>query len=87
MSCRGLCKRHPRFVPTKKIDYAKGMKVCTICDTAIFVGMPGNKCPCCNKNLRTRPQYHGEKGRMAREAVANSHLVERSHAEKRQRVL
>lgn len=87
MSCRGLCKRHPRFVPTKKIDYAKGMKVCTICDTAIFVDMPGNKCPCCNKNLRTRPQYHGEKGRVAREAVAkNLHLVERSHPKERQRV-
>jgi hypothetical protein len=72
MSCRGLCKRHPQFIPTRKIDYAKGMKVCTICDRAVFQGLVGSKCPCCNRYLRTRPQYHGERGRQARAAVRKS---------------
>jgi hypothetical protein len=88
MSCRGLCIRHPNYVPVKKIDYAKGMKVCIACDRAVFVGMASAKCPCCNKNLRTRPQYHGAKGRMVRRATmaaaafsAQSHLAQRSYAE------
>jgi hypothetical protein len=66
LSCRRLCSKHPNYVPVKKIDYAKGMKVCITCDRAVFIGMAGSKCPCCNKNLRTRPQYHGDRGRMVR---------------------
>lgn len=37
MSCRGLYKMHPNYIPMKKIDYSKGMKVCINCDRAIFM--------------------------------------------------
>lgn len=75
MSCRGFCKKHPHYIPVRKIEYAKGMKVCITCDRAIFVNMEDTKCPCCNKNLRTRPQYHGDKGRLAREAVMHNRFT------------
>lgn len=58
----------------KKIDYARGMKVCIACDRAVFLGMAGSKCPCCNKSLRTRPQYHGAKGRMVRQVASRTQL-------------
>ena len=38
MSCRGLCKMHPNYIPMKKIGYSKWMKVCINCDRAIFMG-------------------------------------------------
>ena len=85
MSCRGICSKHACYTPVKKIDYAKGMKVCMTCDRAVFVGLQGIRCPCCNKNLHTRPQYHGEKGRHARQA-ASLHLAQRGDAENRERV-
>ncbi|HVX01541.1 MAG TPA: hypothetical protein VHA09_00140 [Nitrososphaera sp.] len=75
MSCRGICRRHPRYIRAKKIEYAKGMKVCISCDRAIFVNIEGTKCPCCNKSLRTRPQYHGDRGRTAREATLHNRLT------------
>ena len=50
----------------KKIDYSKGMKVCIFCDRAVFMKIESAKCPCCSKNLRTKPQYHGAKGRLIR---------------------
>ena len=84
LSCRGFCSRHPNYIPMKKIDYARGMKVCITCDRAVFVGMAGAKCPCCKKSLRTRPQYHGVKGRMVRMASmrsSSSHLGEGGYAE------
>ena len=84
LSCRGFCSRHPNYIPMKKIDYARGMKVCITCDRAVFVGMAGAKCPCCKKSLRTRPQYHGAKGRMVRMASmrsSSSHLGEGGYAE------
>ena len=85
MSCRGICSKHACYTPVKKIDYAKGMKVCMTCDRAVFVGLQGIRCPCCNKNLRTRPQYHGEKGRHARQADG-LHLAQRGDADNRERV-
>ena len=85
MSCRGICSKHACYTPVKKIDYAKGMKVCMTCDRAVFVGLQGIRCPCCNKNLRTRPQYHGKKGRHARQA-AGLHLAQRGDADNRERV-
>ena len=80
MSCRGICSKHACYTPVKKIDYAKGMKVCMTCDRAVFVGLQGIRCPCCNKNLRTRPQYHGDRGRRARQ-VAGLHPVQRADAQ------
>ncbi|GEM_PF-2128576 len=66
MPCRGLCRQHPNYIPLKKIDYSKGMKVCIFCDRAVFMKIESAKCPCCTKNLRTKPQYHGAKGRLIR---------------------
>ena len=73
MSCRGLCRTHPNYVPVKKIDYSTGMKVCINCDRAIFMGLPDYQCPCCNKSLRTRPQYYTESGKAVREATLRRH--------------
>ena len=73
MSCRGLCKKHPSYTPSKKIDYSKGMKVCLTCDRAIFMGLSEYHCPCCNKSLRTRPQYYGEHSKQVRDAVLRRH--------------
>ena len=72
MSCRGLCKMHPNYIPMKKIDYSKGM-VCITCDRSIFMGLQHYHCPCCNKCLRTRPQYYGEKSKMIRESMLRRH--------------
>ncbi len=71
MSCRGYCKNHPNYVPMKKIDYSKGMKVCITCDRAIFLGLLDYHCPCCNRGLRTKPQYYGEKSKIARESAVH----------------
>ena len=71
MSCRGFCKNHPNYVPMKKIDYSKGMKVCITCDRAIFVGLPDYQCPCCSRGLRTKPQYYGERSKVARESAVH----------------
>lgn len=73
MSCGGLCKMHRNYIPVKKIDYSKGMKVCITCDRAIFMGWQDYHCPCCNKSLRTRPQYYGEKSKMMRKSLLHRH--------------
>jgi len=57
----------------KKIDYSKGMKVRITCDSAIFMGLQNYHCPCCNKNLCTKPQYHGENSRAAKESMLRRH--------------
>jgi hypothetical protein len=49
------------------------MKVCINCDRAIFMGLPDYQCPCCNKSLRTRPQYYSENGKAVREATLRRH--------------
>ncbi len=85
MSCRGICSQHACYTPVKKLDYSKGMKVCMTCDRAVFIGLKDSRCPCCNKSLRTRPQYHGEKGRQSRQA-AGLHPVQRTDAKDRERV-
>jgi hypothetical protein len=41
-----------------------------MCDMAVFIDIADVKCPCCNKSLRYKPQYHGERGRISREAVS-----------------
>lgn len=77
--CGGLCKRHPNYIPAKKIEYARGMKVCIFCDRAVFMMLQDVRCPCCGKGLRTRPQYHGEKGLSVRRQCAGLHPSERSY--------
>lgn len=67
MSCRGLCKMHPNYIPVKKIDYSNGMKVYINCDRAIFMGLQHYYCPCC------RPQYYGEKSKLTRESLLRCH--------------
>ena len=73
MSCRGRCTTHPNYVAVKKIDYSTGMKVCLNCDRAIFVGWDEYHCPCCNKGLRTKPQYYGENSKVTRESTLRRH--------------
>ncbi|HKZ61509.1 MAG TPA: hypothetical protein VJZ68_03705 [Nitrososphaera sp.] len=73
MSCRGLCKMHPNYIPMKKIGYSKWMKVCINCDRAIFMGWQGYHCPCCTKGLRTKPQCYGENSKVASESALHCH--------------
>jgi hypothetical protein len=71
VSCRGICRTHPNYTASKKIDYSKGMKVCITCDRAIFLGWSDFHCPCCKKSLRTKPQYYGENSKQVRESTVH----------------
>lgn len=52
--CRGFCSRHPNYVPLKKIDYARGMKVCITCYRVVFVGDGRSKVPLLQKKVSGR---------------------------------
>lgn len=49
------------------------MKVCINSVRAIFMGWSDHQCPCCNKGLRTRPQYYGENSKVTRESTLRRH--------------
>ncbi len=60
MPCRGVCRRPEyAFRPTFRVRgrqslYACGAKMCIPC--AAWLEWDGRLCPCCSKQLRTRPR-------------------------------
>jgi rRNA maturation endonuclease Nob1 len=54
MVCKGVC---PKYKTTFRLNgnrYVNGQKRCNVCD--VFVKWDGLFCPCCGKQLRTRPK-------------------------------
>lgn len=49
-----VCKGHCTSQAVKKMPYATGVKRCTDC--AVYFEATYNKCPCCGKQLRAKPQ-------------------------------
>lgn len=73
LSCSDICIMHPSYIPVKKIDCSTGTEVCINCDRAIFMSWQDYHCPCCNKSLRTKPQYYGENSKAKKEATLRRH--------------
>ena len=65
LACKGLCVRYPVVRKLCKVNtenwYSKG-RYCKTCGIYIaFDGINGNKCKCCNRQVRNKPHLTVDK--------------------------
>lgn len=58
MACKNICEKYRAKKDRRSSYYIQGYKRCQIC--GIFINWKGTKCPCCQRQLRSKP--HNKKG-------------------------
>lgn len=65
LACKGVCTRYPVVRKLSKVNtedwYSKG-RYCKTCSEYIaFMGIDGNKCLCCNRQVRAAPHVTADR--------------------------